>query len=316
MRAPDFFIAGHSKCGTTAIFDMLKRHPQLHMPVKEPRYFVPELRSRYWRPASSRRLRPHTLEGYLALFAGARPDQLIGEATPEYLRSFEAPRRIADVQPDARIIAVLREPTSFLRSLHLQAVHNYTETEKDFQKAIELEPARREGRRIPLLSQTPQALLYSDHVRYVAQLRSYHAAFPRERVLVLIYDDFRADNVGTVREVLRFLDVDDSLELEPIRTPTLPGVRFQLLHQLARADSIARRNRLTGPPTRALQRVLPEPLRAAAGALWRRLIFRELQAPDERFMRELRLRFKPEVVALSEYLDRDLVALWGYDAVE
>ncbi len=35
-------------------------------------------------------------------------------------------------------------------------------------------------------------------------------------------------------------------------------------------------------------------------------------APDETLMRELRVRFKPEVVALSEYLDRDLVALWGY----
>ena len=30
-------------------------------------------------------------------------------------------------------------------------------------------------------------------------------------------------------------------------------------------------------------------------------------------MLELRRRFTPEVVALSEYLDRDLVSLWGYD---
>jgi hypothetical protein len=30
-------------------------------------------------------------------------------------------------------------------------------------------------------------------------------------------------------------------------------------------------------------------------------------------MIELRHRFKPEVVALSEYLQRDLVSLWGYD---
>jgi hypothetical protein len=31
-------------------------------------------------------------------------------------------------------------------------------------------------------------------------------------------------------------------------------------------------------------------------------------------MLALRRRFKPEVVALGEYLDRDLVTLWGYDA--
>jgi hypothetical protein len=32
-------------------------------------------------------------------------------------------------------------------------------------------------------------------------------------------------------------------------------------------------------------------------------------------MAELRRRFKGEVVALSEYIDRDLVGLWGYEDV-
>ena len=36
----------------------------------------------------------------------------------------------------------------------------------------------------------------------------------------------------------------------------------------------------------------------------------------EAFMRELRTRFTGEVVALSEYLGRDLVALWGYDDID
>ena len=33
-------------------------------------------------------------------------------------------------------------------------------------------------------------------------------------------------------------------------------------------------------------------------------------------MRELRRRFASEVVALSEYLGRDLVSLWGYDRLK
>ncbi len=315
-RAPDFFLVGHSKCGTTAIFEMLKGHPQLYMPVKEPRYFVPELRSRYWRPASSRRKRPHTLDGYLSLFTGARPDQLIGEATPEYLRSFSAAGRIAEVQPQARIIAVLREPTSFLRSLHLQAVHNYNETEKDFQKAIALEEDRRSGKHVPLLSQTPQALLYSDHVRYVEQLRSYHAAFAAENVLVLIYDDFRSDNVETVRRVLRFLGVDEDYPLEPIRTGTLPGVRFQLLEQLGRALSIARRSPKSGPLLRRFDGLIGQRLRSAWTEAWRAIVFTDPVPPGEEFMRELRRRFKPGVASLSEYLGRDLVSLWGYDEID
>jgi DNA polymerase III psi subunit len=285
------------------------------MPVKEPRFFVPELRSRYWRPAASRRKRPHTLDGYRALFSGARPEQRIGEATPEYLRSREAARRIAEVAPDARIVAVLREPASFLRSLHLQAVHNYTETQKDFRKAIELEPARRAGKRVPRFSQSPKSLLYSDHVRYVEQLRGYHEAFGREQVLVLIYDDFRADNEATVRRVLRFLDVEDMPTIRQIDTEPLPVVRIQSLHQIARLVTIAKRSRAGArrPSRSADARRDPNARAGAWQRAWKRAVYRDSRPPDEELMLELRRRFKGEVTALSEYLGRDLVSLWGYD---
>src|SRR5437763_1909179 len=71
-------------------------------------------------------------------------------------------------------------------------------------------PLRREGREMPRFAFWPRTLMYSERVRYAEQLRRFHAAFPREQVLVLIYDDFRADNEGTVREVLRFLGVDET----------------------------------------------------------------------------------------------------------
>ena len=31
-RVPDFFIVGHAKCGTTALYEMLRAHPQIYMP--------------------------------------------------------------------------------------------------------------------------------------------------------------------------------------------------------------------------------------------------------------------------------------------
>ena len=129
-RVPDFFIAGHSKCGTTALYEMLKRHPQIFMPdIKELWFFSPELRSRNRKPSD---VRPETFERYTALFAPARPEQRAGEASPSYLMSHTAAARIAEVQPDARIIAILREPAAFLRSFHMQCVRNHIETETDF----------------------------------------------------------------------------------------------------------------------------------------------------------------------------------------
>src|ERR1035437_7298590 len=108
-RVPDFFIVGQFKCGTTALHQMLRLHPQIYMPeLKELWFFAPELL------ANARSSRPKTLDDYMSLFAAARPEQRIGEATPSYLMSATAARRIADLHPDARIIAILREPASFL----------------------------------------------------------------------------------------------------------------------------------------------------------------------------------------------------------
>src|SRR5438067_11148387 len=191
-RVPDFFIVGHAKSGTTALYEMLVRHPQIYMPdSKEPWFFASELHERTPpRPEGT----PRTLDEYAALFTAARPDQRVGEASAQYLWSRTAARAIAAVRPDARIIAVLREPASFLHSLHLQFVEIYVETETDFRKAISLEPDRRRGTRIPRHTYWPQALLYSEHVRYLEQLRRHAHVFSPTQLRGLVYDNFRRNS--------------------------------------------------------------------------------------------------------------------------
>ena len=147
-RVPDFFIVGQFKSGTTALYEMLRRHPEVYLPdFKEIWFLSPELLSAAVGRASNRR--PETLEEYQSLFDAAGPEQRIGEATPSYLISHDAAARIAELAPDARIIAILRDPATFLNSFHLQCLQNRTETEKDLRKALALEGERREGRSIP-----------------------------------------------------------------------------------------------------------------------------------------------------------------------
>lgn len=310
-RVPEFFIAGQLKAGTTALFEMLRMHPQIYMPDrKEPRFFATEM---YYRDAPRPGGTPKTLDEYLAWFDAARPGQRIGEASPSYLWSPGAAGRIAEVQPEARIIAILREPASMLRSLHLEFIQIYVETEPDLRRALALEGPRREGEHIPRHTYWPPLLLYSDHVRYVQQLRRYQAHFPREQVLVLIYDDFRADNEGTLRRVLRFLEVDDRVPLGVRDANPTVALRSQHVHEVLHAVSVGH-----GPVSRAIKEsikaITPRGLRRG---LWlgfeRRFLYTDPPPPDENLMAELRRRFKPEVVALSDYLDRDLVSLWGYD---
>jgi hypothetical protein len=311
---PDFFIVGHAKSGTTALYEMLRLHPQIYMPEsKEPWFFARDMRRRFHTPGPDQP--PETLADYLALFVGAEDGQRVGEASSSYLWSRTAASAIAQAQPDARIIAILREPASFLRSLHLQLLQTHVEAEKDLRRALSLQAARRNGKHVPRRSQRPQLLQYSDHVRYVEQLRRYHDLFAPEQVLVLIYDDFRRDNEQTVRRVLRFLDVDDTHPIEALSANPTVLIRSQQLDELVHAVSVGR-SPLSRVAKGALKALAPRGLRREVLRLTqRRVVYGEAPPPDEQLMSELRPLFKDQVVALSEYLDRDMVSLWGYDDV-
>jgi hypothetical protein len=313
---PDFFIVGHAKSGTTALYEMLGRHPQVFMSVpKEPWFFArdnPNPQTSGDRSIEFTGRKRESLEDYLSLFAGAGAGQRVGEASSSYLWSLSAPARIAAMRPDARIIAIFREPASFLRSLHLQLLGAHEELEKSFRRAIELEDERRQNRHIPKYAYWPQTLIYTDRVKYVEQLQRYHAVFPKEQVLILIYDDFRGDNQTTLRRVLRFLEIDDTVAIEPVEANPTVGVRSVRLDDLRRSLRNGR-GRGLGAVRDVGKALTTRRLREAVYyPLMRRTVYSEPPSVDEDFMGELRRRFRPEVVALSEYLDRDLVTLWGY----
>lgn len=79
-RFPDFFIVGHKKSGTTALYEMLRSHPQMFMPAqKDSHFFATDRRPTAANPRDGRL--PRTMDEYLLLFAGAAPEQRVGEAS-------------------------------------------------------------------------------------------------------------------------------------------------------------------------------------------------------------------------------------------
>ncbi|MEA2209418.1 MAG: hypothetical protein QOF54_1895, partial [Solirubrobacteraceae bacterium] len=182
------------------------------------------------------------------------------------------------------------------------------ETEKDFRKAIE-----RERR----LAQQKPVLWYSmERVEYAAQLRRYHEAFSREQVLVLIYDDFRADNAGTVRRVLRFIGVDEDAPIATSEANKTVLVRSPRAYDMVRSLYLGR-GRAAIAAKAAVKAVVPRALRRQGLRRLRdTVLYASPPPPDEELMLELRRRFKGEVEALSDYLERDLLSTWGYDRIE
>jgi hypothetical protein len=194
--------------------------------------------------------------------------------------------------------------------LHLQFVQSDFEPERSLRRALALEPQRREGRGLPAAAGGwRRRLLYTEHVRYVEHLRRYDALFPPEQMMVLVYDDFRRDNSGTLRRILRFLEVDDDAPPAVVDANPTVRVRSRHLNRLVFREEAL----LWRVFTRVGKIVMPARAREGLRRFHRRFAYGAPPPPDERLMADLRRRFKPEVVALGEYLGRDLVTLWGYE---
>jgi len=309
-RVPDFFVVGHAKTGTTALHEMLRLHPGVFLPdLKEPMFLASDMPLRHRVPVAGL---PASIDAYLDLFQAATPSQMAGEISPLYLLSATAASNIASINPDARMVAIFREPAAFLRSFHLEAVQVGNEDQRNLRHALALEDRRRSGADIPRGCFRPGLLLYSDHVRYAAQLGRFRSCFPAEQILVLIYEDLLQDNPGTIRRILGFLGLDEQWSAPEVRANPTVAVRSRVL-----AGTTARLAGGNGPFWSGLKRgmkaLLPATLRQhLLNDIAPKLAYSKPPPHDEELMAELRQRFRPEVEALSVMIGRDLAELWGY----
>jgi hypothetical protein len=169
---------------------------------------------------------------------------VVGEASPSYLFHPLAPERVARVLPDARLIALLRNPVERAFS-HYQHEVALGREQLTFEDALEREDERMAGELERMLrdptyfSHAWWNYTYAARGRYAEQLERWFAAFPRERLLVLLTDELAADTAGTYRRALDFLDVDErGLDSYPRIFEREygemdPGTRARLEHEFA-----------------------------------------------------------------------------------
>jgi hypothetical protein len=199
MDKVNLFIVGEPKCGTTALHDLLGQHPDVYMSsYKEPRFFATDLMRESDAFHGSQRQYPIRTPGqYTKLFAGRDRERVIGESSTNYLFSREAAANIHRYNPDARIIALFRNPLDFVLSWHQQMVSSLHEDVTDLATALSLEAERVQGRSLPRNVGTPSYLYYSLQAAFAGHLRRYLDLFAPEQLKVLIYEDFRRDNAAS-----------------------------------------------------------------------------------------------------------------------
>jgi len=199
---PNFFILGAPKCGTTALSEYLHLHPNVFFSdPKEPEYFAADFPVRL---ISRER-------DYLGLFRSADPSRhlAIGEGSTLYLFSEEAVPNILRFQPQARMIAMVRNPAQLVESFHSHLLSEGIETLASFEEAWAAEAERRQGRRLPPGARNPQWLYYSEWGKLGSQLQRLMNLAPKGQWMAILYDDFARDTRRVYQETLKFLNLPD-----------------------------------------------------------------------------------------------------------
>jgi hypothetical protein len=195
VRLPDFIIAGAPRSGTTWLYELLDRHPDVYMAKPrspEPKFFLVD------------DLYAQGLERYAQWFAPARPEQTAGEKSTNYLEQPVVAERIARALPGVKLVFILREPVARAYSNYLWSRMNGKE-DADFTTAIAREDERERTLPIELRYARPHA--YFSRGLYADLLEPYFDRFPRSQILVLRFEDVIADPRDTAVRLQRFLGV-------------------------------------------------------------------------------------------------------------
>lgn len=191
MPLPTFIIAGSQKCGTTSLAATLRQHRQVHVPRPKEVHFFDHHFAR-------------GPEWYAEQFSPRDHHLQVGEATPSYLDHPVAGQRLARTLPDARIVILLRNPVDRAYSHYWHRRRLGGEPLETFEEAVAAEPGRRAAaQRFAYLRHA-----YVERGHYIDRIEQFVAWQGRDRVHVLLLEDLVAQPRPTLRELLRFLDVN------------------------------------------------------------------------------------------------------------
>lgn len=303
MSAPNFFLIGAPKCGTTALAEYLaEREDVFFTKPKEPLFWCTDL------GIEPHALRPSSLPEYEALFAAADPAQhkVIGEGTTSYLRSRQALAECAVRYPEAKFAAILRDPADVAYAFHMEQLYTGLEREQDFAAAWQDQP-RREAEWDAAQDGRPDSLLYRRIASFGEQIETLFELVPASRRKVIIYDDFRDDPRAVWLGLLAFLGLPDDGRTDFSPRNAAHAQRFPGLSHFLLAPP-----RPLAPAIKALRMgLLSRDLRLVK--LLKRFLNVKRPRPelDQVLRAEMTSWFRPDVERLEGVLQRGLPAWKG-----
>ena len=208
MRLPEFLGVGTQKGGTTYLYELLKRHPQVFLAEPKEQHFF----SLHWQRG---------VDWYRKQFASAAESQICGEITPYYLFHPEAPERIQSLLPNVKLIVLLRDPveralSQYFHSRRLGLDH------LDLEEAFAAEAGRLHNS-AEVLQQGLSHISHQQHSylsrsRYEEQLQRFEAYFATDQILILKSEDLFHKTELIWGEIMDFFGLNFALcpQLKPV----------------------------------------------------------------------------------------------------
>ena len=199
---PDFIIIGGQRCGSTSLYNLIVKHPNVKAAFgKEVHYFDNNyLKGESW---------------YRANFPLKRKRRFVtGEASPYYIFQPAVPERIAELIPEVKLIALLRDPVARAYSSYNHEVRKNRE-QLPFREALAEEERRLAGEEEKLISKpwyrsrNHRRYGYKARGLYHQQLERWFKFFPSEQILVLKSEEFFSAPQDTMDDVFEFLDLPE-----------------------------------------------------------------------------------------------------------
>lgn len=289
-RWPNLFIVGAPRSGTTTLHSWLGQHPDIFMSrIKEPHYF-----SDIDFPGIGKKVLQVTRQQseYLDLFSEAEETIIRGESSSHYLADPCSPKHIYDAVPNAKIIAILRDPVQRAYSHYL--LYGRRGEQRTFLDIVQ-----------DCLEQNPpyDNLTYNlvDMGYYHTQLERYYRYFPVENILVLSFYELQYTPTEVLRRVCSFLGVDNHV-IADINTSQVNNQYMQPSNALFRKLSSS--DILTALGLKLLPRSLLSRIRY-------KLLLKPAEKPelDQESRRLLTLVYEPEVERLERLLGENFNSL-------
>lgn len=191
-RKIDFLIIGAQKAGTTSLHYYLKQHPDIFMPdVKEIDLFAKD----------------YSLDrtnGYLDIYyKKLKGQKIVGMSYVNLLYFPSVPEKVHAYNPNMKLIALLRNPIDRAYSAYWYMRSNGWETCCSFEEAL-----IREQKGVLMGYFDMANFTYLAHGHYSEQIRPFLALFGRDKIKIILTEDFKKRTSSLVKSVVKWIGLD------------------------------------------------------------------------------------------------------------